>query len=353
MKAATVFSEYVKSENYRLFVVVNFISYLGFLAHLAFIPLFFWIGYDSLAYFNVFSILAWFTAYIFNQYGRHIYAIALISVEVFIHAILATYILGWDSGFHYYLIPFVLFVFINHKQSVAVLGGQVIAVFVVYMWLLINTNHGVYEQVLGTEVIDALQVMNIAVNFFAIGLLGYALRTSSMRAEWEMEQLAIKDSLTGLYNRRKMYEMIALEKVRMQRNGKASVLVIADIDWFKAINDEYGHDCGDDVLKKVSTLMQTSLRQQDILSRWGGEEFMLLLPETSNDGAMKVIDVLRTTIATHDFEYCGNHLSVTMTFGMQVFDNTQPVEDIIKQADNSLYKGKEKGRNCVISAFEF
>jgi len=353
MKAATVFSEYVKSENYRLFVVVNYISYLGFLAHLAFIPLFFWIGYESLAYFNTFSVLAWLVAYVFNQYGRHIYAIALISIEVFAHAVLATYILGWDSGFHYYLIPFVLFVFINHKQSVTVLGMQVIAVFVVYMWLLVNTSHEVYEQALGTEVIDALQVMNIAVNFFAIGLLGYALRTSSMRAEREMEQLAIKDSLTELYNRRKMYEMIALEKARMERHGKASVLVIGDIDWFKAINDEYGHDCGDEVLKVISKLMQKTLRQQDILSRWGGEEFMLLLPETSNDGAMKVIDVLRTTIATHDFEYCGNHLSVTMTFGMQVFDNTQPVEDIIKQADNSLYKGKEKGRNCVISAFEF
>jgi len=352
MKAATVFSEYVKSENYRLFVVINFISYIGFLAHLAFIPLFFWIGYDSLAYFNVFSVLAWLMAYILNQYGRHTYAIALISTEVFVHAILATYILGWDSGFHYYLIPFVVFVFINHKQSVAVLSAQVIAVFVVYMWLLVNTNHDVYEQVLGSEVIDALQVMNIAVNFLAIGLLGYALRTSSMRAEWEMEQLATKDSLTGLYNRRKMYEMIELEKARMQRNGKASVLVIADIDWFKAINDEYGHDCGDVVLKEISSLMLATLRQQDILSRWGGEEFMLLLPETNNDGAMKVLEVLRATVAAHDFEYCGNHLSVTMTFGMQVFDNAQPVEDIIKQADTCLYKGKEKGRNCVISTFE-
>jgi len=352
MKAATIFSEYVKSDNYRLFVVVNYISYLGFLTHLAFIPLFFWIGYESLAYFNVLSILAWFLAYVFNQYGRHIYAVALISLEIFAHAILATYILGWDSGFHYYLIPFVLFVFVNHKQSIAVQSAQSIIVFVVYIGLLVNASHDAYEPVLSASVINGLQVMNIALSFFAIGLLGYALRTSSMRAEWEMEQLAIKDSLTGLYNRRKMYEMIALEEARMQRNGKASVLVIADIDWFKTINDEYGHDCGDEVLIAISKLMQTTLRQQDILSRWGGEEFMLLLPETNNDGAMKVIEVLRATIAAHNFEYCGHHLSVTMTFGMQVFDNTQPVEDIIKQADNSLYKGKEKGRNCVISAFE-
>ncbi len=353
MKAATLFSEHVKSENYRLFVVVNYISYLGFFTHLAFIPLFFWINLDVLAYFNFISVVVWAIAYISNRNGQHVKAIVLISIEVFLHATLATYLMGWESGFHYFLIPFILFIFINHKQSLVVIGVQTIAVFLVYLWLLVNTQGGAYQTLVDETVIQVFQFMNIAVNFFAIGLLGYSLRSASMRAEWDMEQLAITDALTGLYNRRKMYEMMQQETTRLQRNGKPGVLVMADIDLFKPINDQYGHDCGDYVLKEVSLLLLETLRRQDVLSRWGGEEFMLLLPETDIEGAVKVIEVLRETIAAHVFEYQSQSISITMTFGMEVFDDSRPIEMVIKRADQLLYKGKEQGRNCTVTRLGF
>lgn len=350
MEAATLFSEYVKNEDYRLFVVVNYISYLGFFTHLSFIPLFYWIGFDSLAYFNIISVMAWFAAFVLNRYGRHVLAVLLITVEVFLHAVIATYYLGWDSGFHYYLIPFILFIFINHKQSMWIIAVQVALVFIVYFWLLINTQGVGFQTVISEAVVEGLLYINITVNFFAIGLLGYSLRTSSMRAEWEMEQLAITDSLTGLYNRRKMLEMLELESTRCKRSGKNGVLVISDIDWFKAINDEFGHDCGDMVLKQVSALMTQTLRKQDVLARWGGEEFMLLLPETDVAGAVTVIEILRESIAKHAFHDHKEAHNITMTFGLVVFDDKQPIKELIKQADRLLFKGKHQGRNCIVSA---
>ena len=349
MKITTLDLEHVKSENYRLFVVINFISYIGFFAHLFFIPLFFWIDLDVMAYFNVFSVLFWVAAYFLNRKGHHTESVIILSIEVIAHASLATYYLGWDSGFHYYFLPFILFLFINHKQTILVIGSEVTAIFFFYLWLLLTTKGVDYQLSVPVNIIDGFQFMNIAINFIAIGLLGYGLRTSSMRAEWEMEQLAITDSLTGLYNRRKMYEMILLEQKRRKHNGKYFVLVMADLDLFKTINDLYGHDCGDYVLKEVSQLMKQTLREQDILSRWGGEEFVLLLPETDIDGADRVIDVLRQKIADYNFQYQDSSFSASMTFGMVLFDGKQSIEMLLKTADELMYKGKEEGRNCIMT----
>jgi len=348
MKASTLFSEHIEKENYRLFVVLNFISYLGFFAHLSFIPIFFWIHLDILAYFNFFSVLAWFSAYFLNRQGLHVEAIILLTIEVITHAIMATYFLGWDSGFHYYFMPMVLFLFINHKQTLAEIMLEVTVILSVYFWLLLKTSGSSYQLQVDQLVIDWFQFMNIAINFIAVGLLGYGLRTSSMRAEAEMEKLAITDSMTGLYNRRKMFEMIQIEQNRLRRSGKNFVMVITDIDLFKTINDRYGHDCGDMVLREVSGLMKDTLRRQDILARWGGEEFVLLLPETDLVGARKVIEVLRQVIADHQFTYLEQQFPLTMTFGMALFDGKQSIEVVLKQADQLLYKGKESGRNCIM-----
>lgn len=342
-------SKYVKNEDYRLFVVINFVSYLGIFTHSLFIPLFFWAKVDVLAYFNMFSVLFWVVAFYLNRKGRHTEAIILLSFEIIVHASLATYYLGWDSGFHYYFIPFILFLFINHKQTLLAIGIEVAAIFIFYLWLQLTTSGIDYQLTVPIVIIDGFQFVNIAINFLAIGLLGYGLRTSSMQAEWRMEQLAITDSLTGLYNRRKMYEMISLEQRRMQRSDKSFVLVMADLDLFKTINDQYGHSCGDYVLQEVSQLMSKTLRKQDVLSRWGGEEFVILLPETDILGAKKVVEVLRKEISDKRFQYENKTFSTTMTFGMVVHDGGQSVEMLLKNADELLYKGKDKGRNCIMT----
>jgi len=348
LTAAPVRPDHVLKENYRLFVVLNYIAYLGFAAHSFFIPLFFWVGVEPLAYFNFFSVAAWVVGYFLNRNGRHGDAILLICSEVIIHAILSIFFLGWESGFHYYFMPLVLFVFINHKQTITVIVIEAVLIFIGYSALFLYTHSETYSIDIPQTLINSLLFMNIAINFTALGLLGYNLRVSSMRAENEMEKLATVDVLTQLFNRRKMVELIDIEKVRFQRDGKSFVLANTDIDHFKRFNDSFGHDCGDYVLKEVSKLLQHSLREQDMVARWGGEEFLILLPDTDADGAFEAIEKLRQSIEDTNYHYGDDEFSVTMTFGIAEFDGSEEIDDVIKHADEVLYAGKRGGRNRVI-----
>lgn len=339
----------ISRENYRMYVALNYLCYLGFGAHSLFIPLFFWIGVPELAIFNIFSSLLWVLGYFLNRAGHHREAIIFTAIESVVHAALATYFLGWDSGFHYYFLPIILFLFINHKQNIFVIILEAIVIFIGYLWLS-NYTHQVDFAVKAPEaVLNSLNYMNIAVNFSAFGILGYFFRVASIRAEQQMELLATIDTLTGLFNRRKMHELIDQEVVRYQRDKKSFLLVITDIDHFKKFNDSYGHDCGDYVLQQVSTLMKESLRQQDVVARWGGEEFLIMLPETELEGGVQAIEKLRETLANTVYQYDANTFSVTMTFGVTAYDGSCDVEACIKHADEVLYAGKRGGRNRVVS----
>ncbi len=161
-----------------------------------------------------------------------------------------------------------------------------------------------------------------------------------------VEKLSQIDTLTGLANRRAMLESLESEQTRSSRTGRGFGLIMGDIDDFKQVNDHYGHACGDAVLVEVSKRLKESLRTQDITSRWGGEEFLLLLPETSLHHAAKVADKIRKNMEKSPFEWNGNTMYLTMTFGVSEGGNV-PVYDAIQQSDDALYRGKRNGKNRV------
>jgi diguanylate cyclase (GGDEF)-like protein len=164
-----------------------------------------------------------------------------------------------------------------------------------------------------------------------------------------MEHLATTDALTHLYNRHKMNELMEMEKIRFFREPRGFVIALADIDHFKMFNDKMGHDCGDYVLQQVSGLMKQSLRNQDMIARWGGEEFLILLPDTDLDGGILAIEKLRQEIAEHEFTFKDARFTVFLSFGLTVFDGTATIENCIQRADQALYTAKREGRNRVIS----
>jgi len=164
----------------------------------------------------------------------------------------------------------------------------------------------------------------------------------------KMEALARTDPLTKLSNRRDFIEKFHHEKGRFDRNRKPFAVVLGDIDDFKAVNDQYGHDCGDFALVNISKLMKSMVRKQDIIGRWGGEEFILLLPESPLNGGKRVAEGIRKKIAANAFSFNGNQFSVTMTFGISEFNGTSDIDTCIKKADEALYSGKQKGKNCVV-----
>lgn len=157
----------------------------------------------------------------------------------------------------------------------------------------------------------------------------------------KLEVVAITDYLTNLPNRRYMMKRINEEVARMKRSQAKMTLVMADIDSFKKINDTYGHDCGDLVLKKIADIIKSNTKRQDVISRWGGEEFLLMLPETDLQGGRIVAENIAAAIASTTFRYRETEFLVTITSGVAEFDLSLDVDANIKNADQALYQGKQ------------
>ncbi len=164
----------------------------------------------------------------------------------------------------------------------------------------------------------------------------------------KLELLATRDSLTGLSNRRDFLEKAGMEQKRFKRTERPFAIIMLDIDHFKNVNDTYGHECGDKVLVGVSRGLEKALRAQDVVARWGGEEFVCLLPETEIDGVRTVAEKIRTIVEAHVHDCMDVPVSVTVTLGACIHDGPGAIEDSIHRADDALYKGKEQGRNQVV-----
>lgn len=174
------------------------------------------------------------------------------------------------------------------------------------------------------------------------------MKNSQLKQVLEQLELTAKtDMLTGLYNRRHMIDEIEKEVAKFSRHNKNFSLLIADIDFFKKVNDSYGHNCGDYVLKLVAETLRTSIRKMDTVARWGGEEFLMLLPETGVDGAELLAERIRKNVEKQAIHYHDAVFPITITLGLAVFSSKDKIDEVIKRADNALYDGKAKGRNCV------
>ncbi|MBT5549872.1 MAG: diguanylate cyclase [Nitrospina sp.] len=157
------------------------------------------------------------------------------------------------------------------------------------------------------------------------------------------------DPLTGLFNRRTFLKRIEEEAMRFRRYQKPFSILFGDIDFFKKINDTYGHAAGDAVLINISNILKTEKREIDQVARWGGEEFLILLPETDVAGAVQHGNKIREMISAKPFIYEGQEINITMSFGVSIYNGDTSIEKTIDLADQRLYRAKESGRNKVVS----
>ena len=164
----------------------------------------------------------------------------------------------------------------------------------------------------------------------------------------KLELISKTDPLTDLANRRDLIERMKQEQRRFTRNQKSFVLLMSDIDCFKKINDNYGHACGDFILKSLAKQMKSTARGQDIIGRWGGEEFLMLLPETDIVGGFALAEKIRKDIEYTTYVFGESKIGLTMTFGVSVHDRLMDIDHCIKMADEALYRGKKQGKNCVV-----
>jgi len=189
-------------------------------------------------------------------------------------------------------------------------------------------------------------VLSTLLIFITYYLISVSITASRRRQE--LEVISNSDSLTGIFNRRHMEQRIQEEFKRYCRTNLGFALVLMDIDFFKRINDKYGHDCGDDLLKEIAKDIVNLVRGNDIVARWGGEEFLLLLPATNGVHAAKLAERIRKATEERRYSYGPESISVTLTLGVSTARPEETLSTIVKRADIALYRGKNDGRNRVV-----
>lgn len=188
------------------------------------------------------------------------------------------------------------------------------------------------------------------------GLYGSSMREQLYRrsnalaaANARIEELAQIDELTGAYNRRYIMKSLG-EKITRIQHGAHGCIALIDLDHFKRINDRFGHPVGDEVLRRFARAIFANIRMIDKLGRYGGEEFLLVLPDTNVDQALLIVERLRSIIAEQDWSGVAPDLTLTLSAGLSEIASNDTPEDLLARADRALYRAKDAGRNRVLAA---
>jgi polar amino acid transport system substrate-binding protein len=163
----------------------------------------------------------------------------------------------------------------------------------------------------------------------------------------QLEQISRYDHLTGLANRYALHERFNEEIETSSQTKQIFSLILLDVDFFKTINDDYGHDVGDEVIKQFASLLMSMVRENDMVGRWGGEEFLILCSQTTKNGAFQLADQLRRQVQSYNFPV---NQQITASFGLSEYRHGETIGDTIKRADDALYKAKRNGRNQIVMA---
>ncbi len=320
---------------------------MSMLLHASFITWFKYLGATPLAVGNIGSFIAYGLCLKLISDKRYLSVIILSSVELITHSIAAIMVLGWTAGFQYYLIMFIPIIFVSARRAQWIKLATLVGIFAIYSGMFIYTNNMPPLVTLYTSDLYMIHLFNMGVCF------GFLAVASQLYTEWasenevDLQKLANTDMLTGLLNRRKLIELISYESGRYERSYKAYCVIMADIDNFKSINDTYGHETGDYVLATTSHLIEQVVRKQDSASRWGGEEFLVLCPETDLEHANMVATRILNQVNSHKFEHNGLSFTVTLSMGVAEIGDEEQSEKCIARADDALYRAKHGGKNQV------
>ena len=327
------------------------ISVIAGLAHLSFIFLFDSIGVGAMARANIASVLVYALTALLTQHGRTRLALQIMAAEILLHGSVATALIGWVSGFHYYLILIIPVAIVSTfyqprtKAAVAVLVG------LYYMLMDMSFRQAQPAIEVQPQMLAGLHYFNQAATLLILGLLATLYYRMVRSAEDSLRELACTDPLTQLRNRRFAMEVAQHEAAVFQRGGRPLAVVIGDVDHFKRINDHHGHAVGDTALRAIARVLREGVREVDHVARWGGEEFLLLLPATEEEEAIHVCERLRQGVqALAGQNLAGEALGVSITLGVALLQRDESIEQALVRADRALYEGKQAGRNRVVLA---
>jgi len=280
------------------------------------------------------------------------------SGEVFVHATLATVLLGAGAGFQLYLLVLTAFMPASPIASSRARGAWALGFLVYFVALvLVAGSIGAYYE-LDPVVINAMRLANVIVAFAILAGIVHHLRQTAVSAQRKLQERARTDVLTGLYNRRGVLEMLERCRADRERHGRQFSVILGDLDRFKAINDRYGHETGDEVLRRTACAIVGTLRGGDSVGRWGGEEFLIALPgndaETAAQVGQRVIEAVRAVEApARSSGRTGSRRRgpvVTISLGVATVVEGESLDSLISRADHALYRAKRAGKDRLMVA---
>lgn len=322
------------------YIVINSIIYISILNNIGFVFL--------LASLLMFALIFRMTYH--RKTSAVVYALNLSMAAWIIGNILY---LGWDTGVQHFIIVLLVLTFFSSYSNYGAKAVYVavLCCFRICLFFLCRSRDPII--LLTDSMTNLLQTINTIAIFWCLSMISYIFSKDSQTLESKLveynnilEDQANTDALTGLYNRRKAMQY--LDELLTPSNKDFTSICICDIDFFKKVNDNYGHDMGDIVLQNISDVMITTLDKKNLVSRWGGEEFLLVFPACNGDDAFLLLEQLRDNIKSLKFNADGKPFSITMTFGLAEYDFHSDIDTIIKEADEKLYMGKENGRDQIV-----
>lgn len=234
------------------------------------------------------------------------------------------------------------------SRTISVLLSGICGLFTIFYVIENGTMLSIsYKQAAFLAIINTLHILICLVIIAYFFMMKFSVsETKIMQYSKKLEQIATTDPLTKLQNRRGMIDYLG--KYTTENPDSSLTLGIGDIDFFKKINDTYGHEAGDYVLETISRLMKEFMVGKGMVARWGGEEFLFSFENINGDFAFESLNKLLHILERYEFSYNGIDFKVTMTFGVEEYDNINGIEKTISKADEKLYMGKEAGRDRVI-----
>lgn len=335
------------------------------LAHLFYVFYFRAVGSFFMSFFNVFSVAFYIALFVVFLNKKYLGVLIFLFTEVCVHSFFATVAVGLDSGFDMFIICVVFSIFF--VKSITQASRKVIYTLYVFAFVtLINMRLAPYwfdlsmfrvypeeRQISFIFIFNAVMAF-IMVLLFLILFLDDLEKDKKIlkRQNARLLELARVDSLTGLLNRRAMKQRLENAFYSKSNYGVEFVVAIMDVDNFKQINDKYGHSCGDQVIKRLSSIIQRKVRETDYVCRWGGDEVLILLNKSSLEGAVSTMKRIYYQISNTKIKYEQTDLNITVTIGICSSKGYYLLQDIIVEADRRLYSGKRLGKNRIVCTSE-
>ena len=341
------------------------LCYVAAIIHLSITVTFFTLNVTPIYYYNVLAVILYlYMAKVYVPREKYLNIFIITICEVLFHSVFFSILLGWSWGYMTYVIALVPISFylsltlpeVRRQILSPFIGGLIIYFFYMATRIICDTHSPIYTNVASDNYITTGFCLNSAavfciVIFFSV-LFSIEIRQMQHHLLHEnetLDKIASHDPLTKLLNRRSMEVHLNHVMEVAKKTGSQFSLIMADIDDFKKVNDNYGHDIGDQVLIHVADIIKKQLRGNDYVCRWGGEEMLLLINnngKVANQVAERIRQALENTpITTKD----GDKITVTMTFGVTGYIPGFNLNKLIKITDENLYKGKRNGKNQVVS----